>query len=92
MKSDVCEHGVVFDSCVPCTDAHRRAEDEKGEVLKANYDKRLEKFLEKVPTYLHPFYDGSAPRGYYDKEKYRRTAAADITHTSLKEGQDPPQR
>ncbi len=92
MRSDICEHGVVFDSCVPCTEAHRRAEDEKGEVLKANYDKRLEKFLEKVPAYLRPHYDGSAPRGYYDKEKYKRTAAADIKHTSLKEGQDPPQR
>ncbi len=43
---------------------------------------RLEKFLAKLPEHLRPYYDGSAARGYYDKEKYRKTAAADIMHAA----------
>jgi hypothetical protein len=53
-------------------------------------DKRLQKFLSRVPEYLHKYYDGSAPRGYYDTEKYRQTATAD-QRTSAPEDQDPPQ-
>lgn len=53
-------------------------------------DKRLEKFLQTVPEYLHGAYLGTAQRGYYDGDKYRRTAKAD-RRTSQPEGQDPPQ-
>lgn len=45
-------------------------------------DNRLEKFLAKIPEYLRPSYDGSASRGYYDKNKYRRTAVADFKHAA----------
>ena len=52
-------------------------------------DKRLRKFLDRVPGYLHAYYDGSAPRGYYDTEKYRQTVKADL-RTSESEDQEPP--
>jgi hypothetical protein len=35
-------------------------------------DDRLEKFPAKLQEYLRPYYDGSAARGYYDKEKYKK--------------------
>jgi len=54
-------------------------------------DKRLEKFLQSVPEYLHGAYLGTAQRGYYDREKYKRTAKAD-QRTSPPEGRDPPPR
>jgi hypothetical protein len=38
------------------------------------------------------YYSRPSPRGYYDKGKYKRTAAADLKHTSPPEDQDPPQR
>jgi hypothetical protein len=53
-------------------------------------DKRLQKFLDRVPEYLQKYYNGSAPRGYYDREKYRQTATADL-RTSVPEDQEPPQ-
>jgi len=31
----------------------------------------------------------SAPRGYYDKEKYKRTAAADAKNAAQREYKDP---
>lgn len=52
--------------------------------------KQFNKFLKTVPEYLHSAYTGAAQRGYYDKEKYRRTAKADRS-TSQPEDQDPPQ-
>jgi hypothetical protein len=33
MTSDICEHGILADACVPCAAARWRAEDAKGEVL-----------------------------------------------------------
>ena len=33
MTSDICEHGILFDACVPCTLASWRAEDMKDEVM-----------------------------------------------------------
>jgi hypothetical protein len=54
--------------------------------------KTLEEFLRSLPEGDRQHYDGSALHGYYDKEKYRRTAAADLKHTSQQEGQYPPQR
>ncbi len=45
-------------------------------------DDRLEKFLAKLPEHPRPYYDGSATSGYCDKEKYRKTAAADIMHAA----------
>jgi hypothetical protein len=51
---------------------------------------RLQKFLSRVPEYLHKYYDGSAPRGYYDAEKYRQMARADL-RTSETGDQDHPQ-
>ena len=52
-------------------------------------EKRLGKFIETAPPHLRQHFDGSGPRGYYDKEKYKRTAAADIKHAARKEGKDP---
>jgi len=49
----------------------------------------VEGFLEKVPADLRPYRQMSAPRGYYDKEKYKRTAAADIKHDTQREYKDP---
>ena len=51
--------------------------------------KTYEEFLQSLPTGDRQHYDGSAARGYYDKEKYKRTAAADIKHAARKEGKDP---
>lgn len=48
-----------------------------------------EEFLKSLPLGDRRHYDGSATRGYYDKEKYKRTAAADIKHAAQNEGQDP---
>jgi hypothetical protein len=45
-------------------------------------DNRLEKLLAKLPEHLRPDFDGSAARGYYDKEKCKKTAAADIMHAA----------
>ena len=53
--------------------------------------KTYEEFLQSVSEEDRQYY-ANISRGYYDKEKYKRTAAADIKHTSQKEGQDPPQR
>lgn len=50
----------------------------------------LQDFLDHIPEHLRSCYDGSKPRGYYDREKYRRTAKAD-QRTSRPEDQDPPQ-
>lgn len=50
----------------------------------------LQDFLDRIPEHLRSAYDGSRPRGYYDKEKYRQTAKAD-RRTSQPEDQDPPQ-
>ena len=33
MTSDICEHGILLDACVPCTLALWRAEDMKDEVM-----------------------------------------------------------
>lgn len=51
--------------------------------------KTLEEFLEKIPANLRPYYDASATHGYYDKEKYKRTAAADAKHVAQREYKDP---
>ncbi len=51
--------------------------------------KTYEEFLQSLPAADRQHYDGSATRGYYDKEKYRRTAAADIKHAAQKEDKDP---
>jgi hypothetical protein len=53
--------------------------------------KTYEEFLQSLSE-EHRRYYTTMSRGYYDKEKYKRTAAADIKHTSQKEDQDPPQR
>ena len=53
--------------------------------------KTYEEFLQSISAEDRHYYTNLS-RGYYDKAKYRRTAAADINHTSQKEGQDPPQR
>jgi hypothetical protein len=53
-------------------------------------EKRIGKLLETVSPHLRRHYDGSGPRVYYDKEKYKRTAAADIKHAAQKEDKDPP--
>ena len=53
--------------------------------------KTYEEFLQFISAEDRHYYT-KLSRGYYDKEKYKRTAAADIKHTSQKEGQDPPQR
>jgi hypothetical protein len=44
----------------------------------------LEEFLEKMPAYLRPYCHGSGPRGYYNKEKYKITAAADVKRAAQK--------
>lgn len=49
----------------------------------------VEGFLEKMPADLGPYRQMSAPRGYYDKEKYKRTAAADAKHAAQREYKDP---
>jgi hypothetical protein len=41
MTSDICEHGILFDACVPCVVAQWRAEDMKGEVMVPMKSKRL---------------------------------------------------
>ena len=48
--------------------------------------KTYEEFLQSLPAADRRHYDGSATRGYYDKEKYRRTAAADIKHSLQQKG------
>ncbi len=53
--------------------------------------KTYEEFLQSLSE-EHRRYYTTMSRGYYDKEKYKRTAAADIKHTSQKEDQDHPQR
>ena len=53
--------------------------------------KTYEEFLQAISPEDRHYYNNLS-RGYYDKEKYKRTAAADIKHTSQKEGQGPPQR
>jgi hypothetical protein len=53
--------------------------------------KTYEEFLQSISAEDRHYYTNMS-RGYYDKEKYKRTAAADIKHTSQKEDQDPPQR
>ena len=53
--------------------------------------KTYEEFRQSVSEEDRKYY-ANLSRGYYDKEKYKRTAAADIKHTSQKEGQDLPQR
>ena len=49
----------------------------------------VEGFLEKMAADLHPYRQMSASRGYYDKEKYKRTAAADAKHAAQREYKDP---
>jgi len=49
----------------------------------------VEAFLEKMPADLRPYRQMSAPRGYYDKEKYKRTAAADAKNAAQREYKDP---
>ena len=44
--------------------------------------KTYEEFLQSLPAADRQHYDGSKPRGYYDKEKYKRTAAADAKHAA----------
>lgn len=53
--------------------------------------KTYEEFLQSISAEGRHYYTNLS-RGYYDKEKYKRTAAADIKYTSQKEDQDPPQR
>jgi hypothetical protein len=53
--------------------------------------KTYEEFLQSISEEDRQYY-ANISRGYYDKAKYKRTAAADIKHTSQKEGQDHPQR
>lgn len=48
----------------------------------------LEESLEKMPAYLRPYCHVSGPRGYYDKEKYKITAAADAKHAAQREHKD----
>jgi len=50
--------------------------------------KTYEEFLQSISAEDRHYYTNIS-RGYYDKEKYKRTAAADIKHTSPKEGQVP---
>jgi len=49
----------------------------------------VEEFLEKMPTDIRRYCHVPGHRGYYDKEKYKRTAAADIKHASQIEYKDP---
>jgi hypothetical protein len=49
----------------------------------------VEELLEKMPADLPPYCHVSSPRGYYDKEKYKRTAAADAKHAAQREYKDP---
>lgn len=53
--------------------------------------KTYEEFLQSISEEDRQYYTNIG-RGYYDKGKYKRTAAADIKHTFQKEGQDHPQR
>ena len=53
--------------------------------------KTYEEFLQSLSD-EHRRYYTSMSRGYYDKEKYRRTAAADNKHAAQTKEQDPPQR
>jgi hypothetical protein len=41
MTSDICEHGILLDACVPCIIAKWRAEDMKGGVMVPMKSKRL---------------------------------------------------
>ena len=50
----------------------------------------IDQLYDDIPEHLRSSYDGSKPRGYYDREKYKRTAKAD-RRTSQPEDQDPPQ-
>ena len=50
--------------------------------------KTYEEFLQSLSE-EHRRYYTSMSRGYYDKDKYKRTAAADIKHAAQKEDKDP---
>lgn len=65
-------------------------EDPPEERLENYTQEDLEDFLRGMPEDLRQHYAGAGNRGYYDKEKYRRTAMAD-RRTSEPEDQDPPQ-
>jgi hypothetical protein len=53
--------------------------------------KTYEEFLKSLSE-EHRRYYTSMSRGYYDKEKYKRTAAADIKHAAQIKEHAPPQR
>jgi hypothetical protein len=49
--------------------------------------KTYEEFLQSISAEDRHYYTNMS-RGYYDKEKYKRTAAADIKHAAQKEDKD----
>jgi hypothetical protein len=107
MRSDICEHGILIDACVPCAVAIWRAEDEKGEVLApvpngvvsieldAITHRKLLEFCEGrdlcdeiYSLVLWAQKQPSVPATvktiskYYDTEKYKAIAKAEIKRTS----------